>query len=74
MKTLILKTVFFVSIITLTSCVAEKTIMIANGDYITERQLEKRCKRAYKEAMKKLSKEEREIIEDTRFSVETSEQ
>ena len=74
MKTLILKTVFFVSIITLTSCVAEKTIMIANGAYITERQLEKRCKRAYKEAMKKLSKEEREIIEDTRFSVETSEQ
>ncbi len=74
MKTLILKTVFFVCIITLTSCVSEKTIMIANGDYITERQFKKRLKRAYKETMKEMSKEDREIIEGTRFSVETSEQ
>ena len=43
MKTLILKTVFFVSIITLTSCVAEKTIVIANGDHITKRELKNRC-------------------------------
>ena len=74
MKTLILKTVFFVSIITLTSCVAEKTIVIANGDHITERQYKKRLKRAYKETMKEMSKEDREIIEGTRFSVETSEE
>jgi len=74
MKTLILKTVFFVSIITLTSCVSEKTILIANGEYITERQFDKRLKKAYKEAMKEMSKEEKEIIEGTRFSVETSEQ
>ena len=74
MKTLILKTVFFVSIITLTSCVAEKTIVIANGEHITERQLEKRCKKAYKEAMKKLSKEDKELLEGSHFSVETSEE
>lgn len=74
MKTLILKTVFFVSIITLTSCVAEKSIVIANGEHITERQYKKRLKRAYKETMKEMSKEDRKIIKDTRFSVETSEQ
>ena len=74
MKTLILKTVFFVSIITLTSCVAEKTIVIANGDHITERQYKKRLKRAYKETMKQMSEEEREIIKGTRFSLETSEE
>ena len=74
MKTLILKTVFFVSIITLTSCVAEKTIMIANGDYITERQFNKMSKIAHKEAMKNMSKEDRKIIKDTHFTVETSEE
>ena len=74
MKTLILKTVFFVSIITLTSCVAEKTIVIANGDYITRREFHKRCERAHKSAMKEMSKEEKEIIKGSHFSVETSEQ
>ena len=74
MKTLILKTVFFVSIITLTSCVAEKTIVIANGEHITERQFHKRLNKAHKEAMKEMTEEEIEIIEGTRFSVETSEE
>jgi len=74
MKTLILKTVFFVSIITLTSCVAEKTIMLSNGKYITERQFKKECRKAWEETMEEMSKEDREIIEGTRFSVETSEQ
>ena len=74
MKTLILKTVFFVSIITLTSCASEKTILIANGDYITRREFHKRCERAHKSAMKEMSKEEKEIIKGSHFSVETSEQ
>lgn len=74
MKTLILKTVFFVSIITLTSCVAEKTIVIANGKHITERQFERRLKKAHRRTMRQMSKEDRKIIKDTRFSVETSEQ
>ena len=74
MKTLILKTVFFVSIITLTSCVAEKTIVLANGEHITRREFHKICKKAYKETMKQMSKEDREIIKGTRFSVETSEE
>jgi hypothetical protein len=74
MKTLILKTVFFVSIITLTSCVAEKTIVIANGEHITERQFHKRLNKAHKEAMKEMTEEEIEIIEGTRFSLETSEE
>lgn len=74
MKTLILKTVFFVSIITLTSCVAEKSIVIANGEHITERQYKKRLNKAHKEAMKEMSEEEIELIEGSNFSVETSEQ
>jgi len=74
MKTLILKTVFFVSIITLTSCVAEKTIVLANGEHVTRREFHKILNKAHKEAMKEMSKEDREIIEGTRFSVETSEQ
>jgi adenylate kinase len=48
--------------------------MIANGDYITERQFNKMSKIAHKEAMKKLSKEDRKIIKDTHFIVETSEE
>ena len=74
MKTLILKTVFFVSIITLTSCASEKTILIANGDYITRREFHKRCERAWEEAMKEMSEEEIELIEGTHFSVETIEE
>ena len=74
MKTLILKTVFFVSIITLTSCVAEKTIVLANGEHVTRREFHKILNKAHKEAMKEMSKEDREIIESTHFSVETSEQ
>ena len=74
MKTLILKTVFFVSIITLTSCVAEKTIVIANGDHITKRELKKRSKKAWEEAMKEMSEEEIELIEGSNFSVETIEE
>lgn len=74
MKTLILKTVFFVSIITLTSCVAEKTVVLANGKHITERQFERILKKAHRRTMRQMSKEDRKIIKDTRFSVETSEQ
>ena len=74
MKTLILKTVFFVSIITLTSCASEKTIVLANGEHVTKRELRKICKKAYKETMKQMSEEEREIIESTHFSVETIEE
>jgi hypothetical protein len=74
MKTLILKTVFFVSIITLTSCVAEKTIVLANGEHVSKRELRKICKKAYKETMKQMSEEEIELIEGSNFSVETSEQ
>jgi len=74
MKTLILKTVFFVSIITLTSCVAEKTIVLANGEHVTKREFHKILNKAHKEAMKEMSEEEIELIEGSNFSVETSEQ
>ena len=74
MKTLILKTVFFVSIITLTSCASEKTIVLANGEHVTKRELRKICKKAYKETMKQMSEEEIELIEGSNFSVETSEE
>ena len=74
MKTLILKTVFFVSIITLTSCVSEKTIVLANGEHVTRREFHKILNKAHKEAMKEMTEEEIELIEGTRFSVETSEE
>ena len=74
MKTLILKTVFFVSIITLTSYVAEKTIVLANGEHVTRREFHKILNKAHKEAMKEMTEEEIELIEGTRFSVETSEE
>ena len=74
MKTLILKTVFFVSIITLTSCVSQKTIVLANGEHVSRREFHKILNKAHKEAMKEMTEEEIELIEGTRFSVETSEE
>jgi hypothetical protein len=71
MKNLIFKTVFFVSIFSLTSCAAEKSIELANGKCVTERQYNKILKRAYKETMREMSKEDRKVIKNTRFSVET---
>jgi hypothetical protein len=74
MKNLIFKTVFFVSIFSLTSCAAEKSIEIANGQCITEREYEKRLKRAYKQTIREMSKEDRKTIKNTRFSVETNDE
>ena len=74
MKTLILKTVFFVSIITLTSCVSQKTIVLANGEHVSRREFHKILNKAHKEAMKEMSEEEIELIEGSNFSVETIEE
>jgi len=46
---------------------------LANGQCITERQYNKRLKRAYREAMREMSKEDRKVIKNTRFKVETTE-
>ena len=71
MKNLIFKTVFFVSIFSLTSCASEKSIELTDGTYITERQYDRILKRAYKETIREMSKEDKKIIKSTRFSVET---
>lgn len=65
--------IFFTSII-LCGCHAEKTVELANGKCITERQNNKILKKAYREAMREMSKEDRKIIKNTRFKVETKEE
>ena len=64
--------IFFLSIL-FYGCYAEKKIELANGQCITERQYNKRLKRAYREAMREMSKEDRKVIKNTRFKVETTE-
>lgn len=71
MKNLIFKTVFFVSIFSLTSCATEKSVELTDGTCITERQYDRILKRAYKETIREMSKEDKKIIKSTRFSVET---
>lgn len=50
-----------ISICFLTSC-APKIYEIANGKMITEKQLQRRFDRAAKNAMKKMSKEDMDIL------------
>lgn len=63
--------IFFVSIL-LYGCYAEKKIELANGQFITERQYKKRLKKAYRQAMREMSKEDKKVIKNTRFKVETT--
>ncbi len=52
-------------------CHVEKSIHIANGECITQRQFQKRFKRAYQQAMREMSKEYRKIMKAINISVET---
>jgi len=58
MKNIIL---IILSVCFLTSC-APKIHEIANGKKITHKQLQRRCHKAAKAAMKKMSKEDMEIL------------
>ena len=53
--------ILIISICFLTSC-APKIHEIANGKMITEKQLQRRFDRAAKNAMKKMSKEDMDIL------------
>ena len=55
----------------LSSCQVEKSIELTDGTCITERQYDRILKRAYKETIREMSKEDKKIIKSTRFSVET---
>jgi hypothetical protein len=54
--------ILFVSILLVTSCANNKTIVLANGKRISERKDERMTKRWIKKYFRSISKEDREII------------
>jgi len=58
-------------VIVLTSCATQKTVELANGNFVTERQYNRMIKNSYKKAIKQMSKEDRKIIKSTKIIVET---
>ena len=58
-------------VIFLTSCATQKTVKLANGEFVSERQYERMIKNSYKKAMRQMSKEDRKIIKSTKIIVET---
>ena len=56
----------------LSSCHVEKSIELTDGTFITELQYDRILKRAYKETIREMSKEDREIMKGINFKVETS--
>ena len=58
----------------LSSCHVEKSIELSDGTCITERQYDRILKRAYKETIREMSKEDRKIMKGINFKVETSEE
>ena len=70
MKTLnLVKSILVVLV--LTSCSAQKMIVLPSGEEVTERQYDRSIKRIYKKTLREMSKEDRKIIESTHISVET---
>ena len=68
---------YFIILITITivyGCQTEKTVELANGQCITERQYDKKLKKAYKQTMREMSKEDRKVIKNTRFKVENKDE
>jgi hypothetical protein len=55
----------------LSSCQVEKSIELTDGTCITERQYDRILKRAYKETIREMSKEDKKIIRGINFKVET---
>jgi len=55
----------------LSSCYVEKSIELTDGTCITERQYDRILKRAYKETIREMSKEDKKIIRGIHFKVET---
>ena len=69
MKNLI---VILIAVLSLTSCVSQKTIELANGKMVSERQFEKMCHKAYKESFGNMPKEDKELLDDVKMSVDTT--
>ena len=55
----------------LSSCHVEKSIELTDGTCITERQYDRILKRAYKETIREMSKEDKKTIRGINFKVET---
>jgi hypothetical protein len=58
-------------ILFLLSCNSQKTVQLANGEFVSEKKYNKMIKNSYKKALRQMSKEDRELFKSTKFSVET---
>ena len=58
-------------ILFLLSCNSQKTVQLANGEFVSEKQYNKMIKKSYKKVLRQMSKEDRELIKSTNFSIET---
>jgi hypothetical protein len=45
---------------------------LANGKMVSERQFEKMCHKAYKESFGNIPKEDKELLDDVKMSVDTT--
>jgi hypothetical protein len=74
MKNLIFKSVFFVSILSLTSCSTQKTVKLGNDTYVTEYKYSRIIKKAHRDAMREMSKEDKKILKGVNIKFHTSQE
>ena len=55
----------------LSNCQVEKSIELTDGKCITERQYDRLLKKAYRQTIREMSKEDRKTIRGISFGVET---
>lgn len=58
-------------ILFLLSCNSQKTVQLANGEFVTEKQYNKMIKKSYKKALRQMSKKDRDLFKSTKFNIET---
>jgi PBP1b-binding outer membrane lipoprotein LpoB len=69
MKNLI---VIIVSILFLTSCATQKTIELANGKKVTEKQFQKMCHKAFEDSFGQMTSQEDSLLfDDVKITVDT---
>ncbi len=52
------------------SCQTEKTVQLANGEFVSERRYNKLIKKSYRSALRQMSKEDKKIIKSIRIDVD----
>ena len=58
----------------LSSCHVEKSIELSDGTCITERQYDRLLKKAYRQTIREMSKEDRKTIRGINFKVEAQDE